>query len=98
MAARRKIPGQDPADEESSDKQMNFGFTFGDEGIPEPYFYITAYPLPDAASRTDHMPHRIKAAHITIRRRCECVAGTQIPDDPLAVVMPPECIYSKKAN
>jgi len=26
---------------------MNFGFTFGDEGIPEPYFYITAYPLPE---------------------------------------------------
>jgi hypothetical protein len=43
-----KIPGQDPADEEVSDKQMNFGFTFGDAGIPEPYFYITAYPLPDA--------------------------------------------------
>ncbi len=43
-----KIPGQDPADEEYSDKQMNFGFAFGDEGIPEPYFYITAYPFPDA--------------------------------------------------
>jgi uncharacterized protein DUF5996 len=43
-----KIPGQDPADEELSDEQMNFGFAFGDEGIPEPYFYITAYPLPDA--------------------------------------------------
>jgi hypothetical protein len=43
-----KIPGQDPADEESSDKQMNFGFSFGDAGIPEPYFYVTAYPLPDA--------------------------------------------------
>jgi hypothetical protein len=43
-----KIPGQDPADEEVSDKQMNFGFTFGDAGIPEPYFYITEYPLPDA--------------------------------------------------
>jgi len=42
-----KIPGQDPADEESSDKQMNFGFAFGDAGIPEPYFYTTAYPLPD---------------------------------------------------
>ncbi len=27
---------------------MNFGFSFGDAGIPEPYFYITAYPLPDA--------------------------------------------------
>jgi hypothetical protein len=26
---------------------MNFGFTFGDEGIPEPYFYVTAYPLPE---------------------------------------------------
>ena len=42
-----KIPGQDPDNEEYSDKQMNFGFTFGDEGIPEPYFYVTAYPLPD---------------------------------------------------
>jgi hypothetical protein len=48
-----KIPGQDPEDEESSDKQMNFGFTLGDEGIPEPYFYVTAYPLPDALSRLD---------------------------------------------
>lgn len=43
-----KIPGKNPADEEHSDKQMNFGFVFGDEGISEPYFYITAYPLPDA--------------------------------------------------
>lgn len=41
-----KIDGQDPADEEQSDKQMNFGFAFGDETIPEPYFYVTAYPLP----------------------------------------------------
>jgi hypothetical protein len=45
-----KIPGQDPDNEEYSDKQMNFGFTFGDEGIPEPYFYVTAYPLPDEFS------------------------------------------------
>lgn len=43
-----KIPGQDPENEEYSDKQINFGFTFGDGGIPEPYFYVTAYPLPDA--------------------------------------------------
>ncbi len=47
-----KIPGQDPEDEEYSDKQMNFGFAFGDEGIPEPYFYVTAYPLPDALPAT----------------------------------------------
>jgi hypothetical protein len=45
-----KIPGQDPNDEESADKQMNFGFTFGDAGIPEPYFYVTAYPSHDAFS------------------------------------------------
>jgi Family of unknown function (DUF5996) len=42
-----KIPGQDPADEELSDKQINFGFAFGDAYVPEPYFYITAYPFPD---------------------------------------------------
>ena len=48
-----KIPGQDPADEEVSDKQMNFGFAFGDAGIPEPYFYVTAYPLPDELSGLD---------------------------------------------
>jgi hypothetical protein len=32
-----KIAGQDPDNEENADKQMNFGFTFGDESIPEPY-------------------------------------------------------------
>lgn len=48
-----KIPGQDPKNEEQSDKQMNFGFTLGDEGIPEPYFYVTAYPLPEALPRLD---------------------------------------------
>jgi len=44
----QKIPGQDPADEEYSDKQMNFGFAFGDDAINEPYLYVTAYPLPEA--------------------------------------------------
>jgi hypothetical protein len=43
-----KIAGQDPNDEEHSDKQMNFGFTFGDDAIKDPYFYVTAYPAPDA--------------------------------------------------
>jgi hypothetical protein len=42
-----KVPGQDPENEEYSDQQINFGFTFGDAGIPEPYFYVTAYPLPE---------------------------------------------------
>lgn len=48
-----KVPGQDPADEEHADKQMNFGFVFGDESITEPYLYVTAYPLPDALAETD---------------------------------------------
>jgi hypothetical protein len=47
-----KISGQDPSNEEYSDKQMNFGFAFGDAGIPEPYFYVTAYPTPDAMTET----------------------------------------------
>ena len=38
-----KIPDQDPSDEEYADKQMNFGFVFGDESFAEPYFYVTAY-------------------------------------------------------
>jgi hypothetical protein len=44
----RLVPGQDPTNAEYADEQMNFGFAPGDDGIPEPYFYITAYPLPDA--------------------------------------------------
>ena len=48
-----KVPDQDPADEEYTDKQMNFGFAFGDESIPEPYFYVTAYPSPDALPGVD---------------------------------------------
>jgi hypothetical protein len=47
-----KIPGQDPMDEEYSDKQMNFGFAFGDDSIPEPYFYVTAYPAPEEMTKT----------------------------------------------
>jgi hypothetical protein len=39
----RKIPGQDPENEENSDEQLNFGFVPGDEGIMEPYFFITLY-------------------------------------------------------
>lgn len=42
----RLVPDQDPADEEYSDEQMGFGFSTGDGGIPEPYFYVTAYPAP----------------------------------------------------
>ena len=43
----RLIPGVDPADEESADEQMNFGFVTGDGPIPDAYFYVTAYPSPD---------------------------------------------------
>lgn len=43
----RRVPGQDPNNAEHADEQMGFGFKPGDEEIPEPYFYITAYPLPE---------------------------------------------------
>jgi hypothetical protein len=46
-----KVPGTDPANEEESDKQMNFGFSFGDDVVPEPYFFVTAYPLPEDMRR-----------------------------------------------
>lgn len=42
-----KVEGQDPANEEYADKQMNIGFVFGDDTIAEPYFYVTAYPVPE---------------------------------------------------
>lgn len=48
-----KIAGQDPANEEYADKQMNFGFVLGDESVAEPYFYVTAYPSPEALA---HIP------------------------------------------
>lgn len=43
----RLVPGIDPADEESADEQMNFGFVTGDGSIPDAYFYATVYPAPD---------------------------------------------------
>ncbi len=43
----RLVPGIDPADEESADEQMNFGFVTGDSSIPDAYFYATAYLAPD---------------------------------------------------
>jgi len=42
------VPGVDPADEESAEEQMAFGFSTGDEAIPDAYFYITAHPWPEA--------------------------------------------------
>jgi hypothetical protein len=51
----RRVPGTNPADEEASEEQMNFGFSTGDDGIPVPYFYITAYPLPAELVQT-HLP------------------------------------------
>jgi hypothetical protein len=43
----RLVPGRDPRDAENADEQMTFGFSTGDEGTPDPYFYATAYPLPE---------------------------------------------------
>lgn len=52
----RRVAGVDPADEESADENLNFGFTPGDEAIPEAYFYATAYPTP-AGIADSPLPH-----------------------------------------
>jgi len=44
------VPGIDPADEDQAEEQIAFGFSTGDEGIPDAYFYITAYPWPEEMS------------------------------------------------
>jgi hypothetical protein len=78
-----KIPDQDPDNEEYADKQMNFGFTFGDAGIPEPYFYVTAYPLPDAFSTlelpdgTRWQSEGFSGAVLTYRRLLEKTEPTE---------------------
>ena len=49
----RLVPDQDPDNPEYADEQMNFGFSTGDEGIPNPYFYVTAYPTPEGWTETE---------------------------------------------
>ena len=49
----RLVPGKDPNDAESSKEQMMFGFSTGDDGIPDAYFYITAYPIPEGFPNFD---------------------------------------------
>ena len=43
----RLLPDQDPDDPEKADEHVLFGFSTGDEGINEPYFYNMVYPWPD---------------------------------------------------
>ncbi len=54
-----KVCEPHPSNEVNSDKQMNFGFSFGDSYIPEPYFFATAYPMPDVMSGI-RLPHGAK--------------------------------------
>ena len=48
----RLVPGHENDKPQTADEQMNFGFSTGDEGIAEPYFYATAYPLPAGLTDT----------------------------------------------
>ncbi len=41
------------------EEQMNFGFVTGDESVPEPYFYATAYPLPTNFAQTSPPQHAV---------------------------------------
>ena len=42
----RIVPGADPENEDAADEQMTFGFSTGDDTIPDAYLYVTAYPQP----------------------------------------------------
>lgn len=48
----RRVPGVDSSNAVEADEQMAFGFSTGDEGTAEPYFYITAYPWPAGLEET----------------------------------------------
>lgn len=45
MFSGKLIDGQDLTNWDYSREQMNFGLSSGDGGIPQPYFYVTAYPF-----------------------------------------------------
>lgn len=47
------IESKDPQDWDNSREQMNFGFSSGDEGVGQPYFYITAYSFDEKLFETD---------------------------------------------
>ena len=55
----RLVPGKDPNDAEAAEEQMMFGFSTGDDSIPDPYFYVTAYPIPNGFPNFD-MPRGVK--------------------------------------
>ncbi|MFQ5604617.1 MAG: DUF5996 family protein [bacterium] len=48
----RLVSGVDPDDRDYADEQMSFGFSSGDETIAAPYFYISAYPMPEKLKDT----------------------------------------------
>ena len=45
MFSGKIIEGQDETNWDYAREQMNFGLSSGDGGIPQPYFYVTAYPF-----------------------------------------------------
>jgi hypothetical protein len=49
----RQVADQDPDNEEYADEQMNFGFSTGDESVPDAYFYVTAYPWPAGLEQSE---------------------------------------------
>jgi hypothetical protein len=49
----RLVPGKDPKDVDFSKEQMSFGFSTGDETIPDAYFYVLSYPVPDGLSEIE---------------------------------------------
>ena len=49
----RLVPGKDPEDVDSAKEQMMFGFSTGDETIPDAYFYVLPYPVHEELSKIE---------------------------------------------
>ena len=43
----RRVPGIDPGDVEAAAEQITVGYSTGDDAVPMPYVYATAYPHPE---------------------------------------------------
>ena len=49
----RLVPGKDPKDVDSSKEQIMFGFSTGDQTIPNAYFYVLPYPVHKELSKIE---------------------------------------------
>jgi hypothetical protein len=93
----RQAPGVDPNDEEAADESMNFGFSTGDEGVANPYFYATAYPRLDEQLEVPPGAERQAAGWQGVRLDYDQLASSNEPGDALLAFLTRVQMSGKKA-